>query len=433
MSYFTTPASTLVFAMEILFNIIDMLFILRLYNRGYGKANISNRKHYLLAALVIVVVTCFARAILAPFRPAAWPPITVLFSFPFLICYPKNRQKKILYSIILLTVSWAWLFAYDLLTSPLEFKNIWVITSGVHCGFWGLLELVRKIDKGEKYNIPHSLWLLLTAISMASMITLGMTWYYVTQRDNPYLLTIELPMMLVFLFTNISLFAFFDRFSTLMRTEQENILLEQQLQLQNKHYEELEAVRDQIHTSQHNMKNYLQTASQLAARQECNEELIEFLRTASGEINKVEQVVSTGNPCLDSILNIKISEFHHENIKLDTIIHIPPNLNLSFEQVVGILGNLMDNAKEACQNLKYEERWVRINISYTKHTLFIRLENSAQEIKLWKNGLPISTKKEAGLHGLGLKNVRKIIAEIGTMNIESTSNSFVVRIALFDL
>jgi|GEM_PF-6002038 len=195
MNNFITSASTPAFAMEILCSMVGMVLILRLYNRVYGKANISNKKLYLAAAVVIVVVTCFTRAILAPFRPAAWPPVTVLFSFPFLICYPKNRQKKILYSILLLTVSWAWLFAYDLITSPLEFKNVWVITSVFHCGFWGLLELIRKIDKGETYNIPYSLWHLLTAISMASMMTLGITWYYVTQRDNPYLLTIELPVL----------------------------------------------------------------------------------------------------------------------------------------------------------------------------------------------------------------------------------------------
>lgn len=433
MNCFITSADAYMFVLEVLLSIVELFFILRFYNRVYGKANISNRTLCPLSAMGIIAITCFMRVILHPIRPAAWPPITTLFSLVFLAYYPANRQKKILYSITLMTVSCIWLFTCDLITSPLAHKNIWLVTILIHLGFCGLIELIRKLTKNKKYNIPYFLWFLLLAITVTSMIALGIIWYYAIHRDDPYMLTIEIPILLVLLFTNISLFVFFDRFSALMYTQQEKVLLEQQIEMQNEHHKSLEATHDQFRKIHHEMNNYIRTATQLAESQGSNDELINFLNTASGQLEGIELVITTGNRFLDSILNIKIAELLRDNIKVDVSIHIPPNMNLSFEQSVTIFGNLMDNAKEACQNLSVGERWAYLKMSYTNHALFIYVENSTEKIKHWNNGLPISIKNDKDFHGLGLKNVKKSVEEIGSMHMESKDNSFIVQIAIYDL
>ncbi|GAV15695.1 histidine kinase-, DNA gyrase B-, and HSP90-like ATPase [Paenibacillus sp. NAIST15-1] len=270
------------------------------------------------------------------------------------------------------------------------------------------------------------------AITVASTAALGVMEYYISNREDPYSLTVEIPISLIFLFINLSLFVVFDKFSTLMHTERENTMLEQQVQLQHRYYKELEAAHQQVRALHHDMGNYIRTAEQLAAQQDNNNELIGFLNAASGQLKEIETVISTGNQYLDSILNIKIAEMLHEGVSVETDIHVPSSLKLSFEQAVIIVGNLMDNAREACRELQSGERWVRINLSYINHTLFIRIENSASPIQKWDNGLPVSTKNEPFFHGLGLKNVKKAVDELGTMDVESSNHSFLVRIALYD-
>lgn len=73
-------------------------------------------------------------------------------------------------------------------------------------------------------------------------------------------------------------------------------------------------------------------------------------------------MISTWNRYLDSVLNIKISELHRENMKVDTKIQAPPEMKLSFEQTITIFGNLLENVKEACQNLPEKERWAKIRL-----------------------------------------------------------------------
>ncbi|OBY77408.1 hypothetical protein BBG47_21830 [Paenibacillus sp. KS1] len=432
MTYFQTTTDAIIFGLEVVLSMIEILFILRLFNKVFGEARINYIKLYAAAAIAMLAITCGLRMVLNPFRPAALPPITVLCSMFFLLCYPPNRQKKVLYIGILLTVSYFWLLLYDLIVTPIEDKSIWLTLILCHVGFYLLLELIRITDKGKQWSIPFHLWLLLMAITVASTAALGVMEYYISNREDPYSLTVEIPISLIFLFINLSLFVVFDKFSTLMHTERENTMLEQQVQLQHRYYKELEAAHQQVRALHHDMGNYIRTAEQLAAKQDNNNELIGFLNAASGQLKEIETVISTGNQYLDSILNIKIAEMLHEGVSVETDIHVPSSLKLSFEQAVIIVGNLMDNAREACRELQCGKRWVRINLSYINHTLFIRIENSASPIQKWDNGLPVSTKNEPFFHGLGLKNVKKAVDELGTMDVESSNHSFLVRIALYD-
>lgn len=432
MTYFQTTTDAIIFGLEVVLSMIEILFILRLFTKVFGEAQINHSKLYAAAAVAMLAITCGLRMVLNPARPAALPPITVLCSMFFLLCYPPNRQKKVLYMGILLTVSYFWILLYDLIVTPIEDKSIWLTLILCHVGFYLLLELIRKTDKGKQWSIPFHLWLLLMAITVASTAALGVMEYYISIREDPYSLTVEIPISLIFLFINLSLFVVFDKFSTLMHTERENTMLEQQVQLQHRYYKELEAAHQQVRALHHDMGNYIRTAEQLAAKQDNNNELIGFLNAASGQLKEIETVITTGNQYLDSILNIKIAEMLHEGISVETDIHVPSGLKLSFEQAVIIIGNLMDNAREACSELQRTERWVRINLSYINHTLFIRMENSASPIQKWDNGLPVSTKNEPVFHGLGLKNVKKAVDELGTMDVESSNHSFLVRIALYD-
>ncbi|NEZ44960.1 sensor histidine kinase [Paenibacillus alvei] len=432
MTYFQTTTDAIYFGLEAILSMIEIIFILRLFTKVFGEARISHIKLYAAAAVAMLAITCGLRMVLNPVRPAALPPITVLCSMFFLLCYPPNRQKKMLYIGILLTVSHFWILVYDLIVTPIENKSLWLTLILCHLGFYLILELIRKTDKGKQWSIPFHLWLLLMAITVASATALGVMEYYISKRDDPYLLTVEIPISLIFLFINLSLFVVFDKFSTLMHTERENTMLEQQVQLQHRYYKELEAAHQQVRALHHDMGNYIRTAEQLAAQQDSNSELIGFLNAAAGQLQEIETVISTGNQYLDSILNIKIAEMLHEGVTVETDIHVPSGLKLSFEQAVIIVGNLMDNAREACRGLQSRARWVRINLSYINHTLFIRIENSASPIQKWDNGLPVSTKDEPLFHGLGLKNVKKAVDALGTMDVESTAHSFLVRIALYD-
>ncbi|TDL57088.1 response regulator transcription factor [Paenibacillus dendritiformis] len=206
MTYFQTTTDTIFFGLEVILSMIEILFILRLFNKVFGETRISHIKLYAAAAVAMLTITCGLRAVLNPVRPAAIPPVTVLCSIFFLLCYPPNRQKKVLYIGILLTISHFWILLYDLIVTPIEDKNMWLTLILCHVGFYLLLELIRKTDKGKQWSIPFHLWLLLMAITVASAAGLSVMEYYISNREDPYLLTVEIPFSLIFLLINLSLF-----------------------------------------------------------------------------------------------------------------------------------------------------------------------------------------------------------------------------------
>lgn len=66
------------------------------------------------------------------------------------------------------------------------------------------------------------------------------------------------------------------------------------------------------------------------------------------------------------------------------------NVNLDFIEAIDvttIFGNLLDNAIEACEEVK-QERCIHIKVNAFHEMIVIRIENSCMPVK-WKNGLPV--------------------------------------------
>ncbi|MFI3114800.1 MAG: GHKL domain-containing protein [Clostridia bacterium] len=128
---------------------------------------------------------------------------------------------------------------------------------------------------------------------------------------------------------------------------------------------------------------------------------------------------------LDIILNYQLHKA--PNVKFS--IKIDPNLNIKTDpKIVSIiLGNLLDNARECCK----EE--INIRISNQNSNLFILVENEFTGEIMLENGLPISTKKDAHLHGFGLSSVKQIVEQDdGIFSISHENNRFVAKILLLN-
>ncbi len=49
------------------------------------------------------------------------------------------------------------------------------------------------------------------------------------------------------------------------------------------------------------------------------------------------------------------------------------------QEQMALFGNLLDNAIEACEMLKEEDRWIRLTIRKSHQLLMIKIENSIRE------------------------------------------------------
>ena len=186
-------------------------------------------------------------------------------------------------------------------------------------------------------------------------------------------------------------------------TEYQNALMEQ-------HYAEVENMYRKMRRWRHDYHNHIQA---LTAYLEAGE--IAKARTYLDEINdtlvKVDTVLKTGNTMVDAILNSKISLMNTKAIRVDATAREPAMLAVADVDLCVRIGNLLDNAMEACEKLPEEARFVRIYISAKGTHLYMSFTNSAGKKQTKVGNIFASTKGND--HGFGLSRVDELVASYG--------------------
>ena len=153
------------------------------------------------------------------------------------------------------------------------------------------------------------------------------------------------------------------------------------------------------------------------------------------KVNNVESVVqesNTGNNVFDSVINYKLSEIKKDDVKYDVNISIPQVLNVEDEDIILILGNLLDNVGEAFEKCEGIEKHGKLNILYDKGMLYIETGNSfSKKLNKDREGKIRSTKKDSDWHGIGLRAIEEIVKKYnGDMIITDENNYFTVKIIM---
>lgn len=174
-----------------------------------------------------------------------------------------------------------------------------------------------------------------------------------------------------------------------------------------KYYAEAENMYTKMRGWRHDYRHHIQTMKVHAANGEY-EEIDRYLNMLDEDLTNVETVIRTGNPMADAILNSKLSLAEERKIRVKAEAKIPVSLTVSEIDLCIVIGNLLDNAMEACMELPQEERLIRIYMEMKGNYLYLALTNTAAGRK--KQGF-FTTKGEG--HGLGLSRVDSVVKKYG--------------------
>lgn len=181
-----------------------------------------------------------------------------------------------------------------------------------------------------------------------------------------------------------------------------------QSDLFEKYFEEVEYMYRQTRGWRHDLKNHIQTMKAHAAMGEYDR-LIEYMDELDTDLNKVDQIIKTGNVKIDAVLNSKLSLARAKHINVEVKAVVPKELTVSEVDLSVILGNLMDNAMEACMKIGEEERrFLRIYVDVLKGQLYIYVMNSMIGSPKRIGRIYFTTKDSRG-HGFGLLRMDKVV------------------------
>lgn len=195
-------------------------------------------------------------------------------------------------------------------------------------------------------------------------------------------------------------------------------------QMLGEQYRSLERLR-------HDMKNHIIGLQRLIDNQEWDKMAAYLQRMAqTGGLEYAEDL--TGRNIVDALLYYKHNRARQAGIQWEASVSIPTECSVDEFDLCVILGNLLDNALEACSNsVEPNEKFIKIQIQTAKKFLLLEVTNSCREAGRRKHR-PSSRHNRNIVMGTGLWNVKDTVEQYnGVLTIDySTGCVFRVSILL---
>lgn len=210
--------------------------------------------------------------------------------------------------------------------------------------------------------------------------------------------------------------------------EMENALLYMQITQQEKRIREEEKNYREVQLLRHDLKRYLVTYRQLL--QEGKYEVIEAdIDKILGKRLNTNHCVYTENTILNAVICEKMEQCSIKNIKIEVQVNADKDMD-SIEYGV-VLSNLLDNAIEAEEQEKEENRYICLNMGVEQNMIHLVVSNYIAESVLQNNTLLETSKKNKQLHGIGLRGVKEFVNnKEGEIEIFEENHMFVVHICV---
>lgn len=158
----------------------------------------------------------------------------------------------------------------------------------------------------------------------------------------------------------------------------EKKLLEQQVELQKKHYAALTEQYEDLRRMRHDIANHLETMKALlenGAHKEASsytEEMVNAFRFRS-------RLGNCENPVADAFLMAKVAELKQQGCVPELRVAVPQEVAIANSDLVAAFGNLLDNVAEACA--EGPDKHFTLSASVSRGFLTIRTENAARPEK----------------------------------------------------
>lgn len=192
----------------------------------------------------------------------------------------------------------------------------------------------------------------------------------------------------------------------LVRRREEKRLGEFQDTILKKQREEVQNIYQTMRGWRHDYHNHMQTIKAYLSLGQISETL-HYLDHLEEDLDSIDIAIRTGNVSMDAILSSKVSIAGKKQIMVNCTARVPDRLPVSDVHLCAIVGNLLDNAIEACEKLPESGRFIRIYIGIFKKQFYLSVSNSTAARRRLR--LPELISQKQGEHGLGLRRIDRIV------------------------
>lgn len=244
--------------------------------------------------------------------------------------------------------------------------------------------------------------------------------------NNMQLNTMFVVASILLYFANIATIELLTRQADLTRNQIELSYLKDNMKHQISHYKDILSLQNETKKQRHDLKNFYTAILAMLS----SGDVAEAESKISDELNLLsnkENTINTYHPAIDAVIQSKIDVCNENGITTDFKFRYNQSINVDEIELAVIIGNLLDNAIEACIKIDNDERWIKGIISAADDEITISILNSTNgESKDLK-----TNKSDKVNHGIGLKSVNELVNKYnGQSSYSFDSNEFKAFVVL---
>ena len=198
----------------------------------------------------------------------------------------------------------------------------------------------------------------------------------------------------------------------------------QLIEQQKAHYDQMLKYTEQIRILKHDYRHHLHAIAHMSKEEEAA-----YLKQINKELDAGAELVFCRNAAVDSLLQEYASRARQANIRFTADLAVPEHMPVDDLTLCIIIGNLLENATEACLKLD-SDRFITLNARREEGALLLMVEN-AYNGEINKSGSRLLSTKSNG--GLGHLSIRRLLTMKGDeFDVHYTDETFVAMVRIAD-
>ncbi len=212
-----------------------------------------------------------------------------------------------------------------------------------------------------------------------------------------------------------------------MKMRQELDMMNMLLKKEQAYYEISRENIALINQKCHDMKHHIR-----ALRTASKEERDKYLDELDETVQIYENIVKTGNEVLDTILTEKSLYCKDRGIVVSCVADGSQMDFINPFDLYSILGNAIDNAIEAVQKFRNQDkRQIDVLIYRQQKFLVINIINPLEKKLVYEEELPVTTKSDKKYHGFGIRSIRYALSKYdGHLTINEEDGCFSLKMLI---
>lgn len=235
---------------------------------------------------------------------------------------------------------------------------------------------------------------------------------------------------LILILANVFIFNLLEKKADYINAKAQLAFTQKHIDEQIQHYNELYKYQNDIKNFRHDIKNWLISLLALLENKKYNE-ATDYAKEKLDFISTPGNIVNSGNPVIDAIIQSKQSVAKNHNIKIESSVKLSKDIAIDQTELGVLIGNALDNAIEATSKIhdSKDPLVISVTISTIVEQLLIDINNPVDE-NIDVNHI-FTTKRNPQNHGFGLRSIQTIAKKYnGDVFLSCEDQKFNVHIIL---